>query len=58
MSVHEGKAFLAPGLSEQVLFQDRDAKKMIYNLDGLDIDKSKKIRKTVKCLPYFFFNFV
>lgn len=45
MSLHEGKIFLAPGLNEQQLFQDRDAKKFTYNLEGLDITRSERIMK-------------
>lgn len=45
MSLHEGKVFLAPGLNEQKLFQDVDGKKVLYNLDGLDIDRSESLMK-------------
>ena len=43
MSLYEGKFFLAPGLNEQKVFQERDVKKITYNTDNLDIDKSRKI---------------
>lgn len=43
MSLHEGKIFLAPGLNEQALFQDREGKKVLYNLDGIDEVRSRRL---------------
>ena len=49
MSLHADKIFIAPGLNEQTLFQDREAKKILYNLDGLDVTRSyKKMNSLVR----------
>jgi hypothetical protein len=43
MSLHEGKIFLAPGLNEQTLFQDREGKKILYDLDSIDKTRSRAL---------------
>lgn len=42
MSLHEGKMFIAPGLSEQSVFQARDSKRITLNLDNVDIAQTEK----------------
>ncbi len=43
MSLHEGKLFIAPGLNEQDLFTMRDGKKVLFNKDIVDEERSRKI---------------
>lgn len=43
MSVYNDKIFLAPGLNEQNLFQDREGKKILYDIDNIDEKRSIRI---------------